>query len=45
MLLPTPTTRDFKDGQAAHRRDGVIQTDTLARVLINGAERERERES
>jgi hypothetical protein len=42
MLLPTPTTRDYKDGQAAHRRNGVIQTDTLARAILNGAERERE---
>jgi site-specific DNA-cytosine methylase len=41
-LLPTPTTRDFQDGQAAHRRDGIIQIDTLARTILNGAERERE---
>ena len=38
MLLPTPTTRDYKDGQAAHRRDGVIQTDTVARAIINSGE-------
>jgi len=35
-LLPTPTTRDYKDGQANHRRNGVIQTDTLARAIFGG---------
>lgn len=34
--LPTPTTRDYKDGTKAHTRDGVVQTDTLARAIING---------
>jgi hypothetical protein len=33
--LPTPTVRDYKDGQAARERNGVIQTDTLARVIFN----------
>ena len=37
-FLPTPTTRDYKDGQAEHRRGGVVQTDTLARAIINGSE-------
>lgn len=33
--LPTPTVRDYKDGQAAHERNGVVQTDTLARAIFN----------
>lgn len=37
-LIPTPTTRDFKDGRAEHRRDGKVQTDTVARAVINGDE-------
>jgi hypothetical protein len=37
-LMPTPTTRDFKDGQAEHIRDGVVQTDTVARALFNSGE-------
>lgn len=37
-LLPTPTTRDFKDGTAEHYRDGVLQTDTVARAIINSGE-------
>ena len=37
-LLPTPTTRDFKDGQAEHIRDGVVQTDTVARAVFNSGE-------
>lgn len=36
--LPTPTTRDFKDGQAEHERDGVVQTDTVARAIFNSGE-------
>lgn len=36
--LPTPTTRDFKDGQSAHERDGVVQTDTVARAIFNSGE-------
>jgi hypothetical protein len=36
--LPTPTTRDFKDGQAEHLRDGVVQTDTVARAVFNSGE-------
>ena len=36
--LPTPTTRDYKDGQAEHERDGVIQTDTVARAIFNSGE-------
>jgi DNA (cytosine-5)-methyltransferase 1 len=34
--LPTPTTRDYKDGQAEHKRDGVVQTDTVARAVFSG---------
>ena len=37
-MLPTPTTRDFKDGSAEHERDGVVQTDTVARALFNSGE-------
>jgi DNA (cytosine-5)-methyltransferase 1 len=37
-VLPTPTTRDFKDGQAEHMRDGVVQTDTVARAVFNSGE-------
>jgi hypothetical protein len=36
--LPTPTTRDYKDGSQPHERDGVVQTDTVARAVINGGE-------
>lgn len=34
-LIPTPTTRDYKDGQAAHERDGVVQTDTVGRAVFH----------
>ncbi len=37
-LLPTPATRDHKDGDAARVRDGKVQTDTVARAIINGGE-------
>lgn len=37
-LMPTPTTRDHKDGQAEHERDGVVQTDTLSRQIFSGGE-------
>lgn len=37
-ILPTPTTRDYKDGQAEHERDGVVQTDTVARAVFNSGE-------
>ena len=33
--LPTPAARDYKDGQAPHERDGVVQTDTVARAIFN----------
>jgi hypothetical protein len=36
--LPTPTTRDYKDGTAEHIRDGVVQTDTVARAVFNSGE-------
>lgn len=35
-LLPTPAARDVKDGTKARERDGVIQTDTIARAILNG---------
>lgn len=37
-LIPTPTTRDYKDGQAEHERDGIVQTDTVARAIFNSGE-------
>ena len=37
-LFPTPTTRDHKDGQQPHERNGVIQTDTVARAIINSGQ-------
>jgi hypothetical protein len=37
-LFPTPTTRDYKDGTAEHQRDGVVQTDTVARAVFNSGE-------
>jgi len=36
--LPTPTTRDYKDGTEPHERDGVVQTDTVARAVFNSGE-------
>jgi hypothetical protein len=36
--LPTPTTRDYKDGSEPHERDGLIQTDTIARAIFNSGE-------
>ena len=38
VMLPTPTTRDWKDSQAPHERDGVVQTDTVARAIFNSGE-------
>jgi hypothetical protein len=37
-MLPTPTTRDYKDGTEPHERDGVVQTDTVARAVFNSGE-------
>lgn len=37
-VLPTPTTRDYKDGSEPHERDGVVQTDTVARAIFNSGE-------
>ncbi len=36
--LPTPAARDYKDGTAEHERDGVVQTDTVARAIFNSGE-------
>jgi hypothetical protein len=36
--LPTPTTRDYKDGSANHQRDGKVQTDTVARAIFSSGE-------
>jgi len=38
LTLPTPTARDYKDGQSEHERDGVVQTDTVARAIFNSGE-------
>lgn len=37
-LMPTPTTRDYKDGQQAHTRNGKVQTDTVGRAVMNSGE-------
>lgn len=37
-LLPTPKAQDGKDGTKAHICDGIVQTDTVARAVINGGE-------
>jgi hypothetical protein len=37
-LMPTPTTRDYKDGSQPHERDGKVQTDTVARAVFNSGE-------
>lgn len=37
-LIPTPTTRDHKDGSQPHERNGVTQTDTVARAIFNSGE-------
>ena len=34
MLLPTPTRRDYKDGQSARFRSDVLQRDTLSRCIF-----------
>lgn len=38
QVLPTPTTRDFKDGSQPHERDDIVQTDTVARAVFNSGE-------
>lgn len=38
VLLPTPTTRDYKDGTEPHEREGIVQTDTVARAVFNSGE-------
>jgi DNA (cytosine-5)-methyltransferase 1 len=38
LSLPTPTTRDYKDGSADHKRDGKVQTDTVARAIFSSGE-------
>jgi hypothetical protein len=37
-LMPTPTTGDYKDGSEPHKRDGKVQTDTVARAVFNSGE-------
>lgn len=36
--MPTPTSRDHKDGTKEHNRDGKVQTDTVARAVFNSGE-------
>ena len=36
--LPTPAARDFRDGSQPHERNGVVQTDTVARAIFNSGE-------
>jgi hypothetical protein len=38
QVLPTPASRDHKDGTAEHERDGIVQTDTVARAVLNSGE-------
>jgi hypothetical protein len=38
VCLPTPTTRDYKDGSEPHSRDGIVQTDTVSRAVFNSGE-------
>jgi DNA (cytosine-5)-methyltransferase 1 len=37
-VIPTPTARDYKDGSSEHKRDGVVQTDSVARAVFNSGE-------
>ena len=37
-LLPTPLTRDYKDGNKESLRDGNVSTDTVARAIFNSGE-------
>lgn len=34
-LLPTPLSRDYKEGYNPHYRDGVLQTDSVPRVTMH----------
>jgi DNA (cytosine-5)-methyltransferase 1 len=36
--LPTPTTRDYKDGSTDHKRGGKVQTDTISRAIFSSGE-------
>ena len=40
-LLPTPPTRDHKEGTVPHLRDGVVQTDNVPRAVFNSGEVEK----
>lgn len=37
-LMPTPCARGFKDGTADRIRDGKVQTDSVAKTVINSGE-------
>ena len=38
QVLPTPTARDHKDGSEPRERNGVVQTDSVGRVVFNSGE-------
>lgn len=38
LFLPTPLARDYKEGTAPHYRNGVVQTDSVARAIFNSGE-------
>jgi hypothetical protein len=37
-LMPTPAARDYKDGTGDRVRDGVVQTDSVARAVLSSGE-------
>lgn len=36
--MPTPTTRDYKDGRSTYKRNGKVQTDTISRAVFSSGE-------
>jgi DNA (cytosine-5)-methyltransferase 1 len=38
ILMPTPMTRDYKGDVAPHKRNGVVQTDTVERAIFHSGE-------
>ena len=36
--MPTPVTRDHKDGSRPYYRHGVLQVDTVTRAIVTGGE-------
>lgn len=37
-LMPTPLSRDYKEGYNPHYRDGVLQTDNVPRAVMHSGE-------